>query len=170
MNCAVLAHPDSRPLILSIDASLDGLGVVLSQIPLGKDKARPIAFVSKTLSASQRRYPAHRVESMALKWSVCEKFSHWLKGHTFSVWTDNNPLTYIMTKPKLDACEQRWVGKLAPYTFEIHHKEGNKNIVADALSRNPFSKTIGHRLLNEQYERLLSEAEGFSEEGIQDTF
>ncbi|KAI7804127.1 hypothetical protein IRJ41_024660 [Triplophysa rosa] len=110
LNCAVLAHPDfSRPLILSIDASLDGLGAVLSQILLGEDKARPIAFVSKTLSTSQRRYPAHRLEFLALKWSVCEKFSHWLRGHTFSVWTDNNPLTYIMTKPKLDACEQRWV-------------------------------------------------------------
>uniref|UniRef100_A0A3B3SNI1 Gypsy retrotransposon integrase-like protein 1 n=1 Tax=Paramormyrops kingsleyae TaxID=1676925 RepID=A0A3B3SNI1_9TELE len=171
LNCAVLAHPDfSRPFILSIDASLDGLGAVLSQIPPGEDKARPIAFASKTLTTSQRRYPAHRLEFLSLKWSVCEKFSHWLKGNTFTVWTDNNPLTYIMTKPKLDACEQRWVAKLVPYAFEIRHIAGNKNVVADVLSRDPFTKTISHRLLSEQYDSLLSEAEGVSEEGIQDTF
>ena len=123
----------------SIDASLDGLGAVLSQIPEGEMKARPIAFANKTLSGSQKRYPAHRLEILALKWGVCEKFSHWLKGHTFTVWTDNNPLTYIMTKPKLDACEQRWVAKLSPYTFSIKHIPGVKNIAADALSRDAFA-------------------------------
>lgn len=63
LNCVVLAHPDfSRPLILSTDASLDGLSAVLSQIPAGESKARPIAFASKTLSSSQKNYPAHRLE------------------------------------------------------------------------------------------------------------
>ncbi|KAL1248886.1 hypothetical protein QQF64_022204 [Cirrhinus molitorella] len=163
-----------KPLTGQQNASLDGLGAVLSQIPLGEDKARPITFASKTLSTSQKRYPAYRLEFLALKWSVCEKFSHWLKGNTFTVCMDNNPLTYIMTKPKLDACKQRWVAKLAPYTFEIRHIAGNKNVVADVLSRDLFAKTISlmrlQRLLNEQYKNLLSEAEGVSEEGIQDTF
>ncbi len=56
LNCVVLAHPDfSKPLILSIDASLYGLGAVLSQVPAGEEIARPIAFASKTLSASQKK-------------------------------------------------------------------------------------------------------------------
>ncbi|KAJ8404642.1 hypothetical protein AAFF_G00335050 [Aldrovandia affinis] len=139
-----------RPFILSTDASLDGLGAVLSQVPAGEDKARPIAFASKSLSRSQAKYPAHRLEFLALKWAVCDKFSHWLKGHKFTVWTDNNPLTYIMTKPKLDACEQRWVSKLSPYSFEIKHVPGQLNVVADALSRTPFVKPLGRRLLSEQ--------------------
>ncbi|KAI7793453.1 hypothetical protein IRJ41_024975 [Triplophysa rosa] len=109
VESVVLAHPDfERPFLLSTDASLDGLGAVLSQIPEGEDKARPIEFASKALNHSQTKYPAHRLEFLALKWAVCDKFSHWLKGHEFTVWTDNNPLTYILTKPKLDACEQRW--------------------------------------------------------------
>lgn len=101
---------------------------------------------------------------------MCEKFSHWLRGHSFTVWTDNNPLTYIMTKPKLDACEQRWVSKLAPYTFDLKHIPGTKNIVADAISRVPFAKTVSHRLITEQYSHLLAEAEGVGYNGIQDTF
>lgn len=102
LNCVVLAHPDfSRPLILSTDASLDGLSAVLSQIPAGESKARPIVFASMTLSSSQKNYPAHRLEFLALKWSICDKFSHWLKGNSFTVWTNNNPLTYIMcAQPK----------------------------------------------------------------------
>uniref|UniRef100_A0A3B1J038 ribonuclease H n=1 Tax=Astyanax mexicanus TaxID=7994 RepID=A0A3B1J038_ASTMX len=171
LNCVVLAHPDfSRPFLLSVDASLDGLGAVLSQVPANEDQARPVAFASKTLSQSQKRYPAHRLEFLALKWSVCEKFSHWLKGHSFTVWTDNNPLTYIMTKPKLDACEQRWVAKLAPYSFDLRYIPGRKNIVADALSRVPFTQTVSHRLISEPYSKLLCEGEDVGEDGIQHAF
>ncbi|KAK7880967.1 hypothetical protein WMY93_032421 [Mugilogobius chulae] len=169
-QCHASQSDFTQPLILSIDASLDGLGAVLSQVPEGEKKARPIAFASKTLTNSQKKYPAHRLEFLALKWSVCEKFSHWLRGNLFTVWTDNNPLTYIMTKPKLDACEQRWVSKLAPYTFDLKHIPGTKNVVADALSRDPFAKTVSQRLITERYDQLVAEAEGVAPDSVQDTF
>ncbi|KAF7705597.1 hypothetical protein HF521_020883, partial [Silurus meridionalis] len=115
----LLAHPDfPKPFILSVDASMSGLGAVLSQVQEGHAVARPIVFASKSLNHAQSRYPAHRLEFLAMKWAICDKFSHWLRGHRFTVWTDN-PLKYILTKPKLDACEQRWVAKLAPFEFDI---------------------------------------------------
>lgn len=172
LETVVLAHPDfNRPFILSTDASLDGLGAVLSQIPEGETRARPVAFASKALTRAQSNYPAHRLEFLALKWSICEKFSHWLKGHSFAVWTDNNPLTYILTKPKLDACEQRWVAKLAPYNFSIQYIPGSKNVVADAMSRQPFVQgRISQRLVSEPYETLMEQAEQFKKDVVQHAF
>lgn len=172
IHSVVLAHPDfTRPFMLSTDASLDGIGAVLSQIQEGETRARPIAFASKSLSQSQKNYPAHRLEFLALKWSICDKFSHWLKGHKFTVWTDNNPLTHILTKPKLDCCEQRWVAKLASYDFDIKYVPGQQNIVADALSRVPFVKeTVGHRLLAEPYAGLLTEVRDMSNSSVQNAF
>ena len=172
VRSVVLAHPDfTRPFLLSTDASLDGIGAVLSQVQEGEVRARPIAFASKSLSQSQKNYPAHRLEFLALKWSVCEKFSHWLKGHKFTVWTDNNPLTHILTKPKLDCCEQRWVAKLASYDFDIKYIPGQQNVVADALSRVPFVKeSVGHRLLAEPYAGLLSEVNDVSSVSVHNAF
>uniref|UniRef100_A0AAQ4QA44 Gypsy retrotransposon integrase-like protein 1 n=1 Tax=Gasterosteus aculeatus aculeatus TaxID=481459 RepID=A0AAQ4QA44_GASAC len=169
---ATLAHPDfSKPFLLSVDASSNGLGAVLSQLAEGDDVARPVAFASKSLNYAQSRYPAHRLEFLALKWAVCDKFSHWLKGQPFTAWTDNNPLTYILTKPKLDACEQRWVAKLAPYDFQIKYIPGPKNVVADALSREPFVQpSMLHRLTRVPYGALLEEASVVDSDHVQDVF
>lgn len=72
VECVVLAHPNfDKPFILSVEASLDGLGAVLSQVPEGGTKARTVAFASKTLNALQRKYPTHCLEFLSLKWSVC---------------------------------------------------------------------------------------------------
>ena len=67
---------------------------------------------------------------------MCEKFHEYPYGSkTFEVYTDNNPLTYVLTSAKLDACVQRWVAKLANYNFTIKYKCGLSNVEADALSR-----------------------------------
>ncbi len=172
LHSVTLAHPDFiHPFILSVDASFDGIGAVLSQVPPGEKIARPVAFASKTLSKSQMNYPAHRLEFLALKWAVCDKFSHWLKGRHFTAWSDNNPLTYILTKPRLDACEQRWVAKLAAYDFDLKYVPGARNVVADALSREPFVKScVSHRLLKEPYISLLDEVNGVVTGTVQDAF
>ena len=40
-----------------------------------------------------RNYSSAKLELLALKWSVCEKFKDDLIGSKFTVLTDNNPLT-----------------------------------------------------------------------------
>ena len=48
--------------------------------------------------------------------------------------TDNNPLTYILMTPNLDALGHRWVTALAGYNITIKYLKGSDNKVADALS------------------------------------
>ena len=71
------------------------------------------------------------------------------------VYTDNNPLTYILTTAKLDATSHRWVAALAAYNFTLNYRPGKANIDADMLSRIPWKKnrlvepeTVGHLLGN----------------------
>ena len=78
---------------------------------------------------------------MALKWSVTERFHEYLYGGHFEVYTDNNPLTYVLTTAKLDATGKQWVANLANYKFKIFYKSGKLNVEADALSRIPLEST-----------------------------
>lgn len=86
------------PFILHTDASSVGLGAVLYQVQDGKN--RVIAYASRGLRASERNYPAHKLEFLALKWAVSDKFHDYLYGTSFQVITDNNPLTYVLHKAK----------------------------------------------------------------------
>ena len=55
----------------------------------------------------------------------------------FTVVTDNNPLTYALSKAKLDATSHRWLSSLASYDFNIVYRPGSSNVDADGLSRYP---------------------------------
>ena len=57
----------------------------------------------------------------------------------FEVYTDNTPLTYVLTSAKLDAVGQHWVAGLANYNFHLHYKSGKSNVEADTLSRITWS-------------------------------
>ena len=146
VNTPILAYPDYQlPFTLHTDSSTDGLGAVLYQKQNGKQ--RVIAYASRSVSKAESNYHAHKLEFLALKWAVCEKFHEYLYGtKPFEVFTDNNPLTYVLTSAKLDACGQRWVAKLANYNFSIKYRCGVSNTEADALSRIKWPEAISEKL------------------------
>ena len=138
----ILAYANySKPFKLHTDASGLGLGAILYQTQ-EDGKERVIAYASRMLSKTEKNYPAYKLEFLALKWSICDRFHEYLYGGNFEVLTDNNPLTYILTTAKLDATGQRWVANLANYNFSIKYKSGKLNVDADALSRNPLDMQI----------------------------
>ena len=125
---------------LHTDASENGLGTVLYQ-KQDDGMESVIAYASRTLSKSEQNYDAHKLEFLALKWSITERFHEYLYGRHFEVYTDNNPLTYILTTAKLDATGWRWVASLANYNFKIFYKSGKLNVEVDALSCTPWEST-----------------------------
>ena len=106
------------------------------------NQRRVIAYASRSLSPSERNYPAHKLKFLALKWTITVRFHEYLYGAEFQVFTDNNPLTYILTTAKLDATGHRWVAALSNYTFSISYKPGRNNTDADALSRIQWSEAV----------------------------
>ena len=135
MNSLVLAFADyTKDFLLEMDASKEGLGAVLSQ-KKEDGQFHPVAYSSRALSMYEKNYHSTKLKFLALKWAVTEHFKEYLLYQPFLVKTDNNPLTYVMCTPNLDATGHHWVSALAKYDFWLEYQKGRDNAVADALSR-----------------------------------
>ena len=89
----VLAFADlKKPFLLETDASIEGLGAVLSQ-KQDDDRYHPVTYASHGLKGGELKYHCSKLEFLALKWAVTEQFREYLQYQPFLVRTDNNPLT-----------------------------------------------------------------------------
>ena len=90
-----------------------------------------------------------KLELLAAKWAVTEKFRVYLLGVQFVIYTDNNPLLYIQTSAKLTAAEHHWQEELARFNFSIHYRPGRLNASADGLSRQPQAEPTDFSVIGE---------------------
>ena len=135
MTAPVLAFADfEKEFQLETDTSSEGLGAVLSQKqPDGK--WHPVTFGSHELKEVEAKYHSSKLEFLALKWAITEQFREYLQYRPFTVLMDNNPLTYVLMTPNLNALGHRWVAALTGYNMTIKYLKGSDNKVADALSQ-----------------------------------
>ena len=136
----LLTYPDPNlPYILHTDACQDGLGAVLYQKQ--NNQLRVIAYASRTLTSATQNYYMHsgKLEFLALKWVISDHFRDYLYySPPFVVYTDNNPLTYVLTSAKLNATLHWWVGELTDFKFSVRYRPGKAHADADGLSRMPL--------------------------------
>lgn len=129
----ILQYPDfSKPFVLTTDASNFAIGAVLSQGAIGKD--RPVAYASRTLSESEEKYSAIEKELLAIVWAT-KYFRPYLFGQRFTLYTDHQPLTYALNLKTPNSRLVKWRLQLTEFDFDIKHRPGRQNVVADALSR-----------------------------------
>jgi hypothetical protein len=142
---ATLSYPkfDGRPFYLDTDASLDGMGAVLSQ----KDDnniLRPIGYVSKKFNEAQKGYDATKREALALRMAF-QSFHYYLEATPVPtiVRTDNEGLVGMIKNKTWSGLVWRWFHFMLAYNFQIQYIPGPKNVVADALSRKPALHNAG---------------------------
>lgn len=128
-NTPVLALPDfSKPFIIETDACKNGVGAVMMQ------EGKPIAFMSKALSAKHLGMSTYEKELMAVIIAV-QKWRSYLLGHQFIIKTDHEALKYIMEQRLTTGLQQKWLSRLLGYDYIITYRKGKDNVVADSLSR-----------------------------------
>jgi transposase InsO family protein len=134
MSAPILANPNfSLPFTVQTDSSDNAIGAILTQIQDGEE--RVIAYFSKKLSTTQRKYAATERECLGVLTAI-KHFRCYIEGTHFFVQTDCSAVTWIKNF-KADGSNRlsRWALELQCYDMTITHKKGKLNIVPDALSR-----------------------------------
>ena len=132
--CApILGFPteDGR-FVLDTDASLFAVGGVLSQ--LQKEGEVVIAYASRSLRLSQRRYCTTRREMLAAV-VMCTHFRSYLRGEQFTLRTDHSSLWWLQRFRNGDGMLARWYLLLGQFSVTFEYRPGAQHANADGMSR-----------------------------------
>lgn len=137
-----LIHFDPKyPIIVSTDASEDGLGATLfHKLPDGMEK--PVIYASRGLKPCEKKYSVIDREALGIIFAL-KKFHQYLYGHEFILRTDHKPLVNLFGEhselPKVTSDRMtRWALILSSYNYKIEYINTKNNMLADVLSRLPL--------------------------------
>lgn len=138
-----LAHLDySVPIVIQCDASTLGIGgALINRHPEGD---RVIKCVSHAFTEAESKWKTTEQEAFAVVFVILY-FRAVLFGHYFLVETDHRNLTFIHSGTS--AKVSRWSLALQHLCFAISYLPGEKNVIADALSRAPRGAPVGLRAI-----------------------
>jgi len=134
----VLAAPDlDKEFRVEADASNYTTGGVLL-MKCSDELWRPVTFLSKSLSNTERNYKIHDKEMLAVV-RCLEAWRHFLEGTTikFEIWTDHKNLEYFIKAQKLNKRQAIWALYLSRFDFTLKYVLGSKMGKANSLSRRP---------------------------------
>ena len=135
----VLAYPNfSKSFTLETDASVKGLGAVLSQLQ-DDHSLHPVAYASRSISGAEKRYTITELETLAVVWAVSH-FHAYLYGNDVTVYTDHSAVKAVLETPNPSAKHARWWTKVygsGVRNIQIFYRSGKENVNADILSRYP---------------------------------
>ena len=139
-NAPILRPPkygdQARPLILATDASPYGSGWMLGQEDENGNRYA-CRFGAKTFNDRERRYGQIKRELLAVCHALKQE-RHYLYGQEFILEVDALPLIGIINNPDLpDMAMVRWVTFIRTFAPTIRAIPGKKNVIPDALSRQP---------------------------------
>ena len=140
----VLTHYEPvLPVRLACDASPTGIGAVLSHVMSDGSKG-PVAFASRSLTTSERKYAQIDKEALSIVWGV-KRFHVYLYGRRFRLITDHKLLTAIFHPekgvPSMTAARlQRYAMFSAGFEYNIEYKNTTERCNAAGLSRLPLQQ------------------------------
>lgn len=130
----ILHYPDlNKKMYVATDASQYGAAAVLFQKD-EKGRIKHIAFVSQSLSPSQRNWSTTKRELYAIILAL-KKFRVFLLGKHFEVQCDHKSLVYIHSQKELSPMLVGWLETILEFSFRVVHIKGILNILPDELSR-----------------------------------
>lgn len=146
INATAMRHPElNAPFHVYTDASDYAYGAVLTQ--QHEDKLCPVAWVGRKMNKAEVNYYTLEKELGAIVFAYRQWRCYLENNHPVFIHSDHNPLKFLQTQKKVTGKHARWLESLSRIDWRITYIPGDKNVVADAVSRathHPDTEVILH--------------------------
>lgn len=145
------------PVKMYFDASGFAIGCYICQEVDGV--SRPLFYDSQTLTPAERKYDTYKRELKAMV-TFGKKHAFMLQGsQTSTMFTDHKPLLGFLNSKTHEDIYARWAQFLRSLNVKIQWIQGERNIVADGLSRTIFNKDCSPNDITQELSRLIQSHE-----------
>ena len=128
ISTPLISVPDfNKAFKIECDASGIGIGAVLMQ------EKWPITYFSEKLNGATLNYPTYDKELYAVMRAL-ETWQHYLWPREFIIHTNYQSLKHLKGQGKLSRRHAKWVEFIETFPYVIKYKQGQENVVVDALS------------------------------------
>ena len=130
-----------RPVILSVDSSIYGIGFVLSQTD-EKGRRVPARYGSLPVSAVEAGYAQSKLELFGLYRALRHYRIHLIGAPKLIVEVDASSIKGMINNPDSQPSQplNRWIRNILMFDFELVHVPGQRHKAPDALSRRRYTE------------------------------
>ena len=115
---------------------------------------KPIAFASRFLSDTEKKYAINELEFLAVIWGL-EHFRLYIYGKPVKLLTDHQALEQLIKRNRSNKIYRarltRWLDRLAHFTMNVNHIAGKHLALTDYLSRNPIAPAQNDDVYEKEY-------------------
>ncbi len=150
----ILRTPDfNKVLILHTNWSALGIGIILGQLD-EEGKEYVIAYASRSNNKAKSNYSSYEGECLAIVWAIIH-FSPYFYGTNFTLYTDHQPMKWLMTNDKLTSKLARWALILQEYEFKVIHRPGITHQNTDTMSQKPLTTSKNFSETRQNFDQIL---------------
>ncbi len=151
----ILRRPDfNKVFILHTDWSALSIGAILGQLD-EEGKEYVIAYASRSNNKAESNYSSYEGECLAVVWAVIH-FRPYLYGTNFTLYTDHQPIKWLMTNDKLTGKLARWALILQEYEFKVIHRPDITHQNVDTMSRRPLTTSEDFSEARQDFDQILA--------------
>jgi len=134
----ILRRPDfNKVFILHTDWNAFGIGAILGQLD-EEGKEHVITYAFRSNNKAESNYSSYEGECLAVVWAIIH-FRPYFYGTSVILYTDHQPIKWLMTNDKLTGKLARWALIFQEYEFKVIHRPSITHQNADTMSRKPLT-------------------------------
>ncbi len=119
----ILRKPDfNKVFILHTYSSALDIGAIFGQLG-EKGKEYVIAYASRNNNKDESNYSSYEGECLTIVWAIVH-FRPYFYGTKFTLYTDHQPIKWLMTNNKHTSKLVHWALILQEYEFKVIHRPG----------------------------------------------